>query len=202
MSNLLGMFPIPIKIYEPYILNEEENNFFKGEKELLINETKNYSTVNKYILENDKLINLKKYLQDNINDFAHNVYSFTNDQSFYITQSWVNYNDKGTSHHKHNHSNSIFSGVYYIDSNENFRLNLENNYNPLPLFNFNVKEYNYFNSDAFYVETVKNSCVIFPSHIKHFVEENKNDKTRISLAFNVFVKGTIGTYNQSTELKI
>ena len=35
-----------------------------------------------------------------------------------------------------------------------------------------------------------NDFIMFPSHIEHFVEENKTDIPRISLAFNIKVTGS------------
>ena len=34
--------------------------------------------------------------------------------------------------------------------------------------------------------------IIFPSNLKHYVEINEQNYTRVSLGFNVFVKGIAG----------
>jgi hypothetical protein len=41
---------------------------------------------------------------------------------------------------------------------------------------------------------------MFPSSLEHMVETRKGVSTRISLAFNVFIKGKIGDSNNLTEL--
>jgi hypothetical protein len=46
------------------------------------------------------------------------------------------------------------------------------------------------------------SILLFPSSTTHRVEIKKGLNTRISLAFNVFIKGTIGDKKSLTELKI
>jgi hypothetical protein len=41
---------------------------------------------------------------------------------------------------------------------------------------------------------------MFPSSLVHMVENKEGTNTRISLAFNVFIKGTIGNNKNLTEL--
>ena len=41
---------------------------------------------------------------------------------------------------------------------------------------------------------------LFPSSLTHMVETKQGENTRISLSFNVFVKGTIGNNKNLTEL--
>ena len=42
--------------------------------------------------------------------------------------------------------------------------------------------------------------VIFPSSLTHMVEQTISDDTRVSLAFNTFLKGNIGNNFELTEL--
>ena len=44
--------------------------------------------------------------------------------------------------------------------------------------------------------------ILFPSSLTHMVETKQGDNTRISLAFNVFIKGTVGNNKNLTELII
>jgi hypothetical protein len=43
---------------------------------------------------------------------------------------------------------------------------------------------------------------MFPSSLTHMVETKEGTNTRISLAFNVFIKGTIGVNSLLTELTL
>ena len=45
-------------------------------------------------------------------------------------------------------------------------------------------------------------CVLFPSTTIHQVTSKPDNNERISLAFNVFFKGTLGDDFELTELKI
>ena len=48
----------------------------------------------------------------------------------------------------------------------------------------------------------KQKLILFPSTIKHSVSNLTSNKTRISLSFNVFVKGTVGSTEFKNFLKI
>ena len=42
--------------------------------------------------------------------------------------------------------------------------------------------------------------ILFPSNLYHSVKINKNDYTRISLAFNTFLRGTIGGHEYDVKV--
>ena len=48
----------------------------------------------------------------------------------------------------------------------------------------------------------KNHLILFPSTISHSVNPNNSDKERVSLSFNTFIKGYVGTKKRLTELKL
>ena len=58
--------------------------------------------------------------------------------------------------------------------------------------NPNIKQYNVWNSRARTLNVKTGMLIMFPSNIHHAVKINRNHYTRISLAFNTFLKGTIG----------
>ena len=47
-----------------------------------------------------------------------------------------------------------------------------------------------------------NQILLFPSNLTHFVKQYKETKPRKSIAFNIFVKGLLGSKTRTTELKI
>jgi ectoine hydroxylase-related dioxygenase (phytanoyl-CoA dioxygenase family) len=69
-------------------------------------------------------------------------------------------------------------------------------------FKFDIKEWNSFNSSSWWFPVKTGDIVIFPSSLIHSVETKQGNNTRISLAFNVFIKGTIGINNSLTELHL
>jgi uncharacterized protein (TIGR02466 family) len=117
----------------------------------------------------------------------------------YITQSWLNYTKKNQYHHKHQHPNSLVSGVFYINADEKLdKIKFfKEDYQPIKL---EIKEYNLFNSQSWWFTVKTGDIVLFPSSLTHMVETKEGDNTRVSLAFNVFVEGKIGDNKGLTEL--
>ena len=63
-----------------------------------------------------------------------------------------------------------------------------------------VNKYNIFNSSSctFPVET--GNILLFRSSLEHGVKNKKGNNIRISLSFNIFIKGTVGNKEELTEL--
>jgi uncharacterized protein (TIGR02466 family) len=201
-ATINGIFPTPIYISK---LNRELTN-----KELsFIDKTKldtyknegNTTSNDNYILNHKAFKDLKDELDLRVKDYFEKVISPTEAITPYITQSWLNYTETNQYHHKHAHPNSLVSGVFYI--------NCHKEHDKIKFFNdryqtvkTEVKDWNVWNSESwwFYVKT--GDVILFPSSLTHMVETKQGDNTRISLAFNVFIKGTIGNNKNLTELII
>ena len=61
-------------------------------------------------------------------------------------------------------------------------------------------KYNLWNSETWFFPVKTGKLIMFPSSTIHSVEIKKGKNTRISLAFNTFYKGTIGSNPELTEL--
>jgi quercetin dioxygenase-like cupin family protein len=55
------------------------------------------------------------------------------------------------------------------------------------------------NSDSWWFNVKPGGIVAFPSNLTHRVENVEADETRISIAFNTFVKGILGDNKSLTE---
>ena len=58
--------------------------------------------------------------------------------------------------------------------------------------------YNVFNSSLWTYSVKTRDIILFPSSLEHSVETKKGKNTRMSLAFNVFVKGIEGSNKDLT----
>ena len=168
----------------------------------------NKSGKNAYILNNPEYSELKAAIEVILNEHFYKVYNpedFENIE-LYVTQSWVNHTEKDEYHHRHSHPNSILSGVLYLDidkDSDNITFfNGQSKHDTL--LTFIPEEYNLYNSSAWTVgEFKEGNIIIFPSILEHEVATRKDSGiTRISLAFNSFVKGKLGVYNDYTELHL
>ena len=103
-----------------------------------------------------------------------------------IANSWVNINRKGHSNRNHNHPDSVLSACIYIsckdkDSKIVFQTPkiLQDSYeNPS---NFKDLPINY---KTVHYDPIPARILFFPSWLIHFVEPNKYDDPRISIAIN------------------
>ena len=201
-ATINGIFPTPIYIskldreltpLELKFVDKNKKDFYKNQG--------NITTNNNYILNEKHFTNIKKELDLKVQDYFNKVISTANNITPYITQSWLNYTETNQYHHKHAHPNSLLSGVFYI--------NCDKEYDKITFFNDNyktikleIKDWNIWNSESWWFPVKTGDVILFPSSLTHMVETKKGDNTRISLAFNVFIKGTIGSNNQLTELKL
>jgi uncharacterized protein (TIGR02466 family) len=201
-SDIMGIFPTPIyssKLNRP--LSEEELSFIDKIKLNTHKALGNTISDNKNVLENEVFKKLKDDLYLRVKDYFDKVISSSNNITPYITQSWLNYTETNQFHHKHSHPNSLVSGVFYINCHEeydNIKF-INDNYKSIVL---DVENWNLYNSETWWVPVKTGDIILFPSSLTHMVETKQGNNTRISLAFNVFVKGIIGNEKNSTYLKL
>jgi uncharacterized protein (TIGR02466 family) len=195
-----GIFPTPIYMskldrkltpLELKFVDKNKKDFFKNEGNITSNNT--------YILNEKPFSNIKKELDLRVQDYFDKVISPANKITPYITQSWLNYTETNQYHHKHTHPNSLVSGVFYINCHEEHdKIKFFNdNYKTIKL---EIKDWNLYNSESWWFPVKTGDLVMFPSSLTHMVETKQGDNTRISLAFNVFIKGTIGINKELTGL--
>ena len=195
-----SIFPTPIYISK---LNRDitakESSFIDKTKLDVYNNEGNKTSNDNYILNNIAFKDLKKELDLKEQYYFDKVISPANNITPYITQSWLNYTETNQYHHKHQHPNSLISGVFYINCNEEHdKIKFFNeNYKPIKL---ETKDWNLWNSESWWFPVKTGDIILFPSSLTHMVETKQGDNTRISLAFNIFIKGTVGDSKNLTEL--
>jgi uncharacterized protein (TIGR02466 family) len=190
---VVDLFPTPLVIKELEFDQNEFDfaiNYLSVESNLHKNKNNNYNSADTYILNQMPI--LKSQIEDSATAFMHTL--FGEISKIQVTQSWLNYNPPGTSHHKHAHSNSVISGVVYFQTDENTgNLNL---YRPVDrsrqLYD-EITNWNTYNYEFVYFAPKIGNMFLFPSTLSHSVEENKSTMARISLSFNTFYAGSFGS---------
>jgi uncharacterized protein (TIGR02466 family) len=199
-SNIMGIFPTPVYIskLDRELTSKELSFIDKAKLDVFKNEGNTTSNDN-YILNQKAFKNLKEDLDLRIQDYFDKIICPVNNITPYITQSWLNYTETTQYHHKHAHPNSLVSGVFYINCDDKF--------DKIKFFNDKyetikpeVKDWNLWNSRSWWFTVKTGDVILFPSSLTHMVENKEGTNTRISLAFNIFIKGTVGNNKQLTEL--
>ena len=200
--SITGIFPSPV-----YITKRNSNFDSTEDKEIeeIIKEGMNDNSFNKtsdnnYIF-NTKLYNLKEFCEEHIKIYVEQVINPKEELDFYITQSWLNVTRPGESHHTHSHPNSIISGVFYVSTEEDDKIYFYEPASQKSRIEFVINEFNLWNSKSWFIPTERNNLILFPSWLGHSVEPNEKATTdRISLSFNIFVRGTVGGQDTLSEL--
>ena len=204
MMKVMTIFPTSVGMFKlDREISEEEKRLVVDEEQNSVENVKNFIGRNSYILEVPELSNLKKFFENSLNEFFYTLHGGYDDSvSMYITQSWLNYTKPNQAHHIHAHKNSIISGVFYFNADINFDLiNLyTKNFLQDDHININPKEVNAYNTECVSLLAETGRLYLFNSKIPHDVPSTKNNATRISLAFNSFVRGKIGDIGHRTEL--
>ena len=198
-----SIFPIPIyttKIDRGF--TKQELQFVKKQKKHCSNNLGNINTKDNYILNRKEFKNIKKFLDKHCKKYLDTIICPKNNLELYITQSWLNYTEANQYHHKHEHPNSVVSGVFYFDSdvkNDKILFSHSKGYQQISP-TIDKEKFNLWNSGTWFFPVETGNLFMFPSSTTHQVETKKGTNTRISLAFNTFYKGSVGSNFQLTEL--
>ncbi len=196
-TRIMDLFPTPLYI------NHIDNSLIIQQKNYLLNLPKvlnmgNLRSESGYIFEYPLFTELKKTINEHIKEYVNIVYPNSN-LDVYITQSWANYTEPNQYHHKHSHPNSFISGVFYVNAIKNE--DMIKFYKDLPfIYQINHNQPNNYNSGDVVILIETGDLVLFPSNFTHNVPPTTSKETRISIAFNTFIKGNIGDEIASTAL--
>jgi len=113
-----------------------------------------------------------------------------------ISDMWANILRPGESHSVHTHSNNFLGGVYYLQSDEvaNIMFN-----DPRPASDVilpRIKKIGKDNSSVVGYVSTQNRAIIFPAWLQHWVPVNKSTNNRISIAWNIQLKGQVGEHHE------
>jgi uncharacterized protein (TIGR02466 family) len=135
-------------------------------------------------IEKYRLTYLKNSIVNSVHEYAKGLnYEFYNPIG--IRESWINFNYRGGYQNSHAHAGSVLSGCYYYCStgqdgdiifenpNTVFQSSLD-----FPL-NTSVNTLNH------QMPTASGLLLLFPSWLRHRVNVNRSDSTRVSIAFNI-----------------
>lgn len=199
-----SLFPTPVYTHtdDVYLLKSAEKDFVN---QLEFQENRmNHRSVNSYVLDNENLKGLRAHIEQHLQIFFKETWQPGNDVSLKLTQSWINKCHPGEAHHKHAHTNSIVSGVYYINADpETDKIFFDKGV--FDHMQINPVNFNIWNSSSWFFPVMSGMLVLFPSNLLHFVDAVESTSirdVRMSLSFNTFFEGTVGSEFLLSELKL
>ena len=193
---------------EPYFrtnighaISEEQVRFIKNLK--MTQNKVNLISENLYIFEEPELKSIKDAVQEALDVYAREVMGIK--QQLYVTQSWSLINHPNVGMHGHSHSNSVISGsLYYCDMPEPISgmiFDRHRTYQQLDLRPERERQ-NLYNTPVNIVVPKKHDLVLFSSGLQHVVQQNTSSQPRYSIAFNTFIRGTLGSHVDVSELRL
>lgn len=195
---ILNLFPTPVYTGTVNISKEETEYVLSSVENTHGNMYGNLTSNDNYILNNEIFTNINAQISEHIKNYVKDIIG-SNDASLITTQSWLNYNPPGSSHHTHSHKNSIVSGVIYFTESPSKLMFF--NYDE-PWVEPSLSHPTPYNSNMVSLPVEQNTIVLFPSHLRHGVDINEKETTRISLAFNTFYTGIIGDASGLSKLEL
>ncbi len=168
--------------------NYKKANFHDG-KSSLVNQDYEILHKSQFKLLGDMI--LKSFTK-----FTREHLKISND--FKISSSWLTKTEPNHESHYHRHYNCYYSGVFYIDTDEGGEIIFDNMTDERFLLN-KVEDSDY-NTRSFIFETKNKMIIFFPSDIHHKIAENKTNKDRYSVAFNLYPIGNIGITDSNVKL--
>lgn len=201
-GEILALFPnvVARKSWD----NAEENNekmkelFYKIEHEYPMQSvveadmSANYYTsynvpMQKPVIAYEEMQPFRDFLIDSVGNIS-NYMKFNQEYPFKIADLWFAINRKDSFHEIHTHSHNIWSGVYYVQADEEDA--------PLKFFSpstfqnqwasYVVTEHNEFTAPQAVFQPKAGDLYLFPSYLAHSVAQQKADKDRICISFNIF----------------
>ena len=179
-----SLFPTIINSFE-FDMDEKEynlvinklNNIEKSREELIIQTTDNL------FIDIPKFANSIGIITEKICEDLNYKY-----ESIEMTGMWANKLIKGEVHPPHTHWNNIFSGVYYLEGGSQIQF-----FDPRPqasVLQIDVTKVTQSNASMLAFDSQKGAGLIFPSWLTHWVPVT--DKTRISISWNILLRGDYG----------
>ena len=195
-AELFELFPTPVMSFSlGRDFTKKEMDFVKSYEGNLHKNMFNWMTEDNDIMIYDPMSNLRAFVTDRMNEYFRYVYKPATECSIYMTQSWINYSYPGEAHHSHFHSNSFLSGCIYIQADKDDEIRFWNRKNMAKWYSIPWTEENKYNGDSWWLRVKTGDVFIWQSDVPHDVPKLSEDRTepRISLAFNGFLKGKIGS---------
>jgi len=198
MPQILPIFATPLclakftDIDHLYNLTNNITEAEYGEVGKLLNQSQSSE-----ILSDNRFLEVRTFIETCLENYSKLVYN--SEEPLSITQSWLNKSYKGGGHLVHHHYNSLVSGVFYLKAVKGHP-HITFHKNPVDALQPHIDNTNIFTSSVYHQQVRTGDLLLFPSTLQHHVVMNTIDTPRISLSFNTWLYGSIGSKDTYTYL--
>ena len=202
-GSIVPIFPTPLGSYDfGNLIKPEVIDFIKNDLTYNLNRS-NRTSIEGNVLDFPVMKEIKEFCELCVKEYTNTIYDQAFDTTFHITQSWSNITEPNEFHHKHTHPNSIVSGVMYLQTNEDDKIEFVGDPAIHKRITLDSKSFNDYNISFRWFQAWPGKLYLFPSTVPHDVPKlNDGARNRISIAFNTFVKGQLGSNINKTEAHI
>ena len=191
--------PIGIEKVDFNLTNEERKIILNLSYSQKKKKSEPFISENSSIFKNKKLKRIENIMSKQVEEYKDKILQIKN--KLRIVHSWATMNNN-TSHELHAHRNSLISCCFYVESEGQNEIIFKVEKSLLEkchYLDYDIKEYNAFNSASWTINTFKGTIVIFLSDLQH---ESINEGKKIMLGSNYFITGKIGQYEKCSYLEI
>lgn len=200
-ETLIPLFSSLVMVNDVELTEEEEKiildftnkcSFIKTRKE------ENSSSISEdyYVLDDPTLLPIRNKIALEVNKY---VYHLQYEGEFDFSSSWITRTKPGEQSHYHTHSNTLFSGIFYIKTKDDAGNVALTDFTKTK-WGIKKRQANVYKSTTWEISPVKNRLIIFPSNVPHKINTNKTKHTRFSLPFNIIPLGNIGNAEQRINI--
>lgn len=191
---IVDLFSTPIykgKVYIP----ESDLSDIKSCVEYKRNPSDNgFVSTDKYIF--NKYGAIKNQVKAHLDDYSYSVIGIRDDVKMRLMNSWVMSHVRGDFAPNHYHTNSVISGVLYLQVPENsgdIYFVKDQDEQDILSRTINVpKVPNNYNSANQKICVSAGDLILFPSKLIHYVPASESDEMRFCIAFNVMPRDFVG----------
>lgn len=204
-KNVMPLFSAPV--YTAHVENYDNDvlDFDNIDSSVydIFDRTDNMLSKNQNILLEPEFAEIKYHVDTAMKDYTYNVLQIDSEITLNLVCSWVVVGGPNSMTPKHIHQNSIFSGIFYIKSEQgagDLILTTPKSSTTFlpPVISPKMTGINIFNTKTWHITPKTGDIVIFPSHVFHEVSPNQSGQNRSCIAFNYFLTGPISNYGTET----
>jgi len=154
---------------------------------------------NSSIFKDKKLERIENIMSGCVEEYKDKILQIKN--KLRLVHSWSTINNN-TNHKLHAHKNSLISCSFYLESEGKNKIIFKVGKSILEkchYLDYDIKEYNAFNSENLTINIDKGMIVIFLSDLEH---ESINKGKKIMFGSNYFITGKLGKQEKYTYLEI